>query len=105
MVVTPGPWLYEFTRASRLNQDLIAKAFWERRHLRKHDVDPPSSPRTMAAQRAAITAWRDVRRTTCRPAAAVPAPAGRQARPAVGPIRDLWSLIEACRQSVAIRPE
>jgi len=26
-------------------------------------------------------------------------------RTAVGPIRDLWSLIEACRQSVAVRPE
>jgi hypothetical protein len=27
MVVTPGPWLYEFTHASRLNQYLVAKRF------------------------------------------------------------------------------
>jgi|SRR5580698_8646735 pimeloyl-ACP methyl ester carboxylesterase len=36
------------------------KAFWQRRHLRKNDVDPPSSAQTMAAQRAAITAWRQL---------------------------------------------
>src|SRR5262252_182506 len=28
MAVTPGPWLYEFTHASRLNQDLIARRVW-----------------------------------------------------------------------------
>jgi len=32
-------------------------AFWERRHLRKQDVDRPSTPQTMAAHRAAIIAW------------------------------------------------
>ena len=37
------------------------KAFWDRRHQRKDDVDPPSSPQTMKAQRAAINAWREVR--------------------------------------------
>jgi pimeloyl-ACP methyl ester carboxylesterase len=37
------------------------KAFWERRHGRKKDVDRPSSARTMAAQRAAIEEWRQVR--------------------------------------------
>ena len=40
---------------------VAGKAFWQRRHLRKHNVDPPSSAQTMAAQRAAITAWREVR--------------------------------------------
>ena len=37
------------------------RAFWERRHLRKHEVDPPTSPQTMAAQIAAFTEWRHVR--------------------------------------------
>jgi pimeloyl-ACP methyl ester carboxylesterase len=37
------------------------RAFWERRHLRKTDVDPPSTPQTMAAQRAAATEWRQIR--------------------------------------------
>ena len=36
-------------------------AFWVRRHLRTNDVDPPSSPQTGAAQRAAITEWRQQR--------------------------------------------
>jgi pimeloyl-ACP methyl ester carboxylesterase len=37
------------------------RAFWERRHERKKDVDPPSTPQTMAAQRAAATEWRQIR--------------------------------------------
>jgi len=37
------------------------KAFWERRHLRKKDVDLPSSPQTMAAQLAAGKEWQEVR--------------------------------------------
>ena len=49
-------FLYLFFRPSETSQ-AAGKAFWERRHLRKTDVDPPSSPQTMAAQRAAITAW------------------------------------------------
>lgn len=36
-------------------------AFWTRRHTRTEDVDPPSSPQTAAAQRAAITEWRQQR--------------------------------------------
>ena len=31
------------------------------RHERKRDVDPPSTPQTMAAQRAAATEWRQIR--------------------------------------------
>jgi pimeloyl-ACP methyl ester carboxylesterase len=53
-------FLYLFFRPSETSQ-AAGKAFWDRRHLRKNDVDPPSSPQTMAAQRAAITAWREVR--------------------------------------------
>jgi pimeloyl-ACP methyl ester carboxylesterase len=53
-------FLYLFFRPSQTSQ-AAGKAFWQRRHLRKHDVDPPSSAQTMAAQRAAITAWREVR--------------------------------------------
>jgi len=49
-------FLYLFFRPSPTSQ-AAGKAFWERRHLRKHEVDPPSTPQTMAAQRAAIIAW------------------------------------------------
>ena len=52
-------FLYLFFRPSPTSQ-AAGQAFWQRRHLRKHDVDPPSSAQTMAAQRAAITAWREV---------------------------------------------
>jgi len=52
-------FLYLFFRPSDTSE-AAGKAFWERRHLRKNDVDPPSSPQTMAAQRAAITAWRQI---------------------------------------------
>ena len=37
------------------------RAFWERRHLRKTDVDPPSSPQTMTAQITALMDWRQAR--------------------------------------------
>jgi pimeloyl-ACP methyl ester carboxylesterase len=50
-------FLYLFFRPSASSQ-AAGRAFWDRRHLRTDDVDPPSSPQTMAAQRAAITAWR-----------------------------------------------
>jgi pimeloyl-ACP methyl ester carboxylesterase len=53
-------FLYLFFSPSGASQD-AGKAFWERRHLRKEYVDPSSSRQTMAAQRAAITAWRDIR--------------------------------------------
>jgi pimeloyl-ACP methyl ester carboxylesterase len=49
-------FLYLFFRPTPTSQ-AAGRAFWERRHLRKHDVDPPSTPQTMTAQRAAITAW------------------------------------------------
>jgi pimeloyl-ACP methyl ester carboxylesterase len=53
-------FLYLFFRPSETSQ-AAGKAFWNRRHLRRHDVDPPSSAQTMKAQRAAINAWREVR--------------------------------------------
>jgi len=37
------------------------RAFWERRHRRKDDVDPPSSIKTITAQSAAVKNWRDVK--------------------------------------------
>ena len=37
------------------------RAFWERRHLRKNDVDRPSSPQTMKAQQAAVVEWGQAR--------------------------------------------
>jgi pimeloyl-ACP methyl ester carboxylesterase len=52
-------FLYLFFRPSPTSQ-AAGKAFWERRHLRKRDADRPSTPQTMAAQRAAIIAWSKV---------------------------------------------
>ena len=53
-------FLYLFFRPSETSQ-FAGKAFWARRHARKEDVDVPTSPQTMAAQRAAITEWRQTR--------------------------------------------
>src|SRR5262249_54333187 len=53
-------FLYVFFRPTETSQ-AAGRAFWERRHQRKKDVDPPSSPQTMANQRAAILEWRQVR--------------------------------------------
>jgi len=53
-------FLYLFFAPSASSQ-AAGRAFWERRHLRKNDVDPPTSPQTMAAQIAAFTEWRQVR--------------------------------------------
>ena len=44
-----------------LRGQAAGKAFWERRHGRKSDVDRPSSPQTMAAQSAALEEWGRVR--------------------------------------------
>jgi len=49
-------FMYLFFTPSALSQ-AAGKAFWDRRHLRTTDVDRPSTPQTMAGQRAAITAW------------------------------------------------
>lgn len=53
-------FLYLFFHPSATSQ-AAGKAFWDRRHLRKTEADVPSSPQTMAAQTAAIAAWREVR--------------------------------------------
>jgi pimeloyl-ACP methyl ester carboxylesterase len=53
-------FLHLFFRPSQTSQ-LAAKAFWARRHARKEDVDLSTSAQTMAAQRAAITEWRQTR--------------------------------------------
>jgi pimeloyl-ACP methyl ester carboxylesterase len=53
-------FLYLFFSPSASSQ-AAGRAFWERRHLRKNDADPPSSPQTMAAQIAALTEWRQPR--------------------------------------------
>jgi pimeloyl-ACP methyl ester carboxylesterase len=49
-------FLYLFFRPS-LTSQAAGRSFWERRHLRKHDIDRPSTPQTAAAQRTAIVAW------------------------------------------------
>jgi pimeloyl-ACP methyl ester carboxylesterase len=49
-------FLYLFFRSSPTSQ-AAGRSFWERRHLRRHDIDRPSTPQTAAAQRAAIVAW------------------------------------------------
>jgi pimeloyl-ACP methyl ester carboxylesterase len=53
-------FLYLFFRPSATSQ-AAGKKFWARRHERKDDVDVPTSPQTMAAQRAAIGEWRQPR--------------------------------------------
>lgn len=46
-------FLYLFFSPSATSQ-AAGRAFWERRHLRKEDIDPPSSKQTMIAQSAAF---------------------------------------------------
>jgi len=53
-------FLYLFFRPTATSQ-AAGRAFWERRHERNRDVDPPSTPQTMGAQRAAATEWRQIR--------------------------------------------
>jgi pimeloyl-ACP methyl ester carboxylesterase len=53
-------FLYLFFGPSAQSQ-AAGKAFWDRRHIRTVDVDPPSSPQAMAAQLAAAKEWREVR--------------------------------------------
>jgi pimeloyl-ACP methyl ester carboxylesterase len=53
-------FLYLFFSPSPRSQ-AAGRAFWERRHSRKTDVDVPSSPQTMAAQSAAGKEWRQPR--------------------------------------------
>ncbi len=53
-------FLYLFFRPTATSQ-AAGRAFWERRHERKRDVDPPSTPQTLAAQRAATAEWRQIR--------------------------------------------
>src|ERR1700738_3300412 len=50
-------FFYLFFRPSE-DRQAAARAFWARRHVRKEDVDPPTSAQTMAAQRAALTEGR-----------------------------------------------
>src|SRR5258706_7523717 len=53
-------FLYLFFRPTATSQT-AGRAFWERRHERKRDVDPPSTPQTTAAQRASASDWRQIR--------------------------------------------
>jgi len=53
-------FLYLFFAPSASSQG-AGRAFWERRHLRRKDIDPPSSAQAMKAQLAAIAEWREVR--------------------------------------------
>jgi pimeloyl-ACP methyl ester carboxylesterase len=53
-------FLYLFFRPTDTSQ-AAGRSFWERRHRRTRDVDPPSSIQTMEAQRAAVGEWRQPR--------------------------------------------
>jgi pimeloyl-ACP methyl ester carboxylesterase len=53
-------FLYLFFSHSARGQ-AAGTAFWERRHLRKNDVDRPSSPQTMEAQQVALAEWAEAR--------------------------------------------
>ena len=49
-------FLFLFFAPSETSQQ-AGQAFWQRRHKRTEDMDPPSSEATMKAQRAAVTEW------------------------------------------------
>jgi pimeloyl-ACP methyl ester carboxylesterase len=49
-------FLFLFFEPSTTSQ-LAGKAFWERRHARTRDVDPPTSKQTALSQREALTEW------------------------------------------------
>jgi pimeloyl-ACP methyl ester carboxylesterase len=53
-------FLYLFFRPTQTSQTAGGE-FWERRHRRTKQVDPPSSPETMAAQKAAYAEWLQIR--------------------------------------------
>ena len=53
-------FLFLFFSPSETSQ-AAGRAFWERRHQRVADVDPPSSVQTMKAQIDALLEWREVR--------------------------------------------
>jgi pimeloyl-ACP methyl ester carboxylesterase len=53
---TVEDFLFLFFEPSDTSQR-AGKAFWERRHERTLDVDPPASAQTALAQRAALTTW------------------------------------------------
>jgi pimeloyl-ACP methyl ester carboxylesterase len=53
-------FLFLFFSPSEASQ-AAGRAFWERRHQRVVDVDPPSSVQTMKAQLDALLEWREVR--------------------------------------------
>jgi pimeloyl-ACP methyl ester carboxylesterase len=62
--LTPNPSLADFLYlffAPSTSSQTAGQAFWERRHLRKTNVDPPTSPQTMEAQLAALTEWGQVK--------------------------------------------
>jgi pimeloyl-ACP methyl ester carboxylesterase len=59
-VLTREDFLFLFFQPSATSQ-AAGIAFWERRHLRTLDADPPSSEQTMNAQAAAIRKWREQR--------------------------------------------
>jgi len=58
LVPSREDFLFLFFEPSETSQ-AAGKAFWERRHQRTSDVDPPSSEQTMKAQAAAIQSWRE----------------------------------------------
>jgi pimeloyl-ACP methyl ester carboxylesterase len=53
---TMEDFLFLFFEPSESSQQ-AGRAFWDRRHQRRVDVDPPSSMQTAIAQRAALTEW------------------------------------------------
>jgi pimeloyl-ACP methyl ester carboxylesterase len=62
--LTPDPSLTDFLYlffAPSISSQTAGRAFWERRHLRKTNVDPATSPQTMEAQQAALTEWGQVK--------------------------------------------
>jgi pimeloyl-ACP methyl ester carboxylesterase len=58
LVPSREDFLFLFFEPSETSR-AAGKAFWERRHQRTTDVDPPSSEQTMKAQTVAIQSWRE----------------------------------------------
>ena len=58
LVPSREDFLFLFFEPSETSQ-AAGRAFWERRHQRTTDVDPPSTEQTMKAQTAAIQSWRE----------------------------------------------
>jgi hypothetical protein len=60
----PDPSLHDFLYlffGPSYSSRTASRSFWERRHIRKKDADPPTSQQTMNAQLAALNEWMQIK--------------------------------------------